>query len=378
MKRQIGTYWSTAKRRPPIAGLIFMALCFGLTLFLMSNLSRNLFLFDTTINLSVDPIDDTDDKDHSKFYGRLADNQRVLCGNVCAYDKATRMGDMNKPVTVSLLNERLERSSVDCMALFATKAELTFDGSALEYPPSKTLPSAFVKDCTLDGIVPIRPSYMLTPSIKSAYDKWTKVYVDSIIARLKSGEKVYGGYGYEVTKLLYETIKRSGFEGKSVLVVGSEKPWVEGICLAAGAARVTTLEYRQIRNEHPQIDTLVPKQFNELFRTGKLEQFDAVVTFSSLEHSGLGRYGDGFNCWGDIIATARLSCVVKVGGKAVLGLPAKPSEGDAVLYNERRSYGAVRLPLVLRNWRTISYEMHPSPWYHAVIIAENVRLQGLL
>ena len=34
-------------------------------------------------------------------------------------------------------------------------------------------------------------------------------------------------------------------------------------------------------------------------------KYDAMVTFSSLEHSGLGRYGDGLNPWGDLIAMAR-------------------------------------------------------------------------
>ena len=33
--------------------------------------------------------------------------------------------------------------------------------------------------------------------------------------------------------------------------------------------------------------------------------FDAVVSFSSIEHSGLGRYGDALNPWGDLIASAQ-------------------------------------------------------------------------
>ena len=32
-----------------------------------------------------------------------------------------------------------------------------------------------------------------------------------------------------------------------------------------------------------------------IFLKGELGPFDAVVTFSSVEHSGLGRYGDGLN-----------------------------------------------------------------------------------
>ena len=54
----------------------------------------------------------------------------------------------------------------------------------------------------------------------------------------------------------------------------------------------------------------------ELYRTclsfqldNELENFDAVISYSSLEHSGLGRYGDALNPFGDIISVARAWCV---------------------------------------------------------------------
>ena len=33
--------------------------------------------------------------------------------------------------------------------------------------------------------------------------------------------------------------------------------------------------------------------------------FDLIVTYSSLEHSGLGRYGDSLNPWADLITMAK-------------------------------------------------------------------------
>jgi hypothetical protein len=39
-----------------------------------------------------------------------------------------------------------------------------------------------------------------------------------------------------------------------------------------------------------------------------LEKFDAVATFSSVEYSGLGRFGDMLNPWGDI---SNLSCLYR-------------------------------------------------------------------
>ncbi len=48
---------------------------------------------------------------------------------------------------------------------------------------------------------------------------------------------------------------------------------------------------------------LDPMEMSENFLAGKLEKFDTVVSFSSIEHSGLGRYGDGLNPWADLVAT---------------------------------------------------------------------------
>ena len=54
-----------------------------------------------------------------------------------------------------------------------------------------------------------------------------------------------------------------------------------------------------------------------------MPQFDAMVTYSSLEHSGLGRYGDSLNPWGDLITMAQAWCLLKPGARALVGLPSE-------------------------------------------------------
>ena len=56
---------------------------------------------------------------------------------------------------------------------------------------------------------------------------------------------------------------------------------------------------------------------------GDFPQFDAMVTFSSLEHSGLGRYGDSLNPWGDLITMSQAWCLLKPGARALVGIPGK-------------------------------------------------------
>ncbi|EKX32407.1 hypothetical protein GUITHDRAFT_82324 [Guillardia theta CCMP2712] len=109
-------------------------------------------------------------------------------------------------------------------------------------------------------------------------------------------------------------------KGGHVLVLGSENPWVEACVLAAGAKRVTTLEYGKIHSRHPRVGTVTPAEAFDLFQRGRLGPFDAVVTFSSVEHSGLGRYGDDLNPFGDLQAIAKAWCICREGGQMLLGV----------------------------------------------------------
>jgi hypothetical protein len=72
-----------------------------------------------------------------------------------------------------------------------------------------------------------------------------------------------------------------------VFVLAYPQPWVEACVLEAGARQIVTVEYSKIESYHTQIQTLTPNEFREHFLKGKLGLFDAVVTFSSVEHSGL-------------------------------------------------------------------------------------------
>src|SRR5205085_1217411 len=78
-------------------------------------------------------------------------------------------------------------------------------------------------------------------------------------------------------------------------------------------------------------------------------QIDVAISFSSLEHSGLGRYGDGINPWGDLLTVAKVSCVVKQKtGHIIFGVPSGAK--DFLYYNAHRVYGPNRWPLFLTNW----------------------------
>lgn len=68
----------------------------------------------------------------------------------------------------------------------------------------------------------------------------------------------------------------------------TESPWVEAMALRAGSGPLLTVEFGKIISDHPMLSTMVPGEFTESFLNGEIEPFDFAISFSSLEHDGLG------------------------------------------------------------------------------------------
>jgi Caenorhabditis protein of unknown function, DUF268 len=97
-----------------------------------------------------------------------------------------------------------------------------------------------------------------------------------MVDEVRNGTHV-GTYGVATTNGVRDDLSTLPIRGKSILVIGTEKPWVEAILLFHGAAKVTTLEYSKIRSERDQVKTLRPHRFRESFMAGTLERFDGIV-----------------------------------------------------------------------------------------------------
>ena len=82
-------------------------------------------------------------------------------------------------------------------------------------------------------------------------------------------------------------------DGKHVLVIGSQSPWIETILLNKGAKNITTFDYVKIRSEHPQVEVLTPEELSDKFLNKKI-RYDVIISFSSVEHSGLGRFSKSY------------------------------------------------------------------------------------
>ena len=169
----------------------------------------------------------------------------------------------------------------------------------------------------------------------------------------------------------------SHIENKDVAIFGSIDPYIEAIVFALGARKVVTFEYNELTIVRPGVwegvTSKAYKRLLDVFHHKKdddrvcppnkdtdaddadassastheyASKFDTVVSFSSFDHSGLGRYGDPLNPQGDLEAMKFAKSVLKKGGEGVflLTVPVGP---DVVVFNLHRRYGETRLPMLL-------------------------------
>ena len=109
---------------------------------------------------------------------------------------------------------------------------------------------------------------------------------------------------------------------------------------------MTTIEYREVDCRIPGLNVFTPEQFQRQPR-----KFDVVVSISSIEHDGLGRYGDPINPRGDLRAMSEFKELLRPGGLLLLAVPIG---SDALVWNAHRIYGRIRWPLLTAGWETVA------------------------
>jgi len=193
--------------------------------------------------------------------------------------------------------------------------------------------------------------------------EWTKELVEGLIG--KASRRAEMNYGAEGLKI-HDAVQKywQYVQGRSGIVVGSESPWVEAILLHYGASNLTTVEFGKINSGHPQIRTMIPTDFTEGFINGSIKPFDFGLSYSSVEHDGLGRYGDVLNPIADLQTMAKMLNVIRPGGLFFVGVPTHLGE-DTLVFNAHRIYGRLRLPKLFAGWRLVDvmHEPDSSSWY---------------
>jgi len=153
-----------------------------------------------------------------------------------------------------------------------------------------------------------------------------------------------GAYYEETDQWLYDALDKNSIKDKDVIIVGSEQPWYETIANVYSSKPCVCLEYNERICESDTIKCYQYKDYDSL------PKFDACISVSSIEHSGLGRYGDEIDPDGDIKAMQSIKNLLRVGGLCFLSVPIGE---DRVMWNAHRVYGEIRLKEILEGWEMI-------------------------
>lgn len=226
----------------------------------------------------------------------------------------------------------------------------------------------------------IEPVDIQWPPPKSPPNDTESLYTMGGASKLQlfwTAEKQNGGDGYQWNKDVFQGFMNKATIGcgfypekycdqfvsthqqfvrnKTAIVVGSQTPWAETTLFKNGAKHVTTIEYMKITSDYPNFSSLLPSEVASKYLKHQWSHVDFAFSYSSLEHDGLGRYGDPLNPYGDLESLARIRCLLKPGGILFLAVPVSP---DTIVWNLHRTYGRKRLNLLLLGWNAL--EIYPT------------------
>lgn len=177
---------------------------------------------------------------------------------------------------------------------------------------------------------------------------WSKELVDFLISEVAAGKDIScADYPKSALDVQWALELLGVGVNDRLLVGGSISPWVEAVALHLQTGEVTTVDYSEpyCINCHPRLRTIhMDKLMQKTSRAG----FDYIVSYSSIEHDGLGRYGDPLDPYGDEHAMNEFWTLLREGGILLLAVPLW--EEDRLFSLLARVYGPVRLPWLIKGW----------------------------
>jgi hypothetical protein len=214
--------------------------------------------------------------------------------------------------------------------------------------PYREIPSELLAAFTRNNTIPILNWYL-----DGTNDLEKKIWDDEYILDFMKQFTFENVYTNNINEpycgsscVLLKSFEKYDIKNKRVAVIGSITPWIEAILLNL-KNQVTTVEYNV-----PDVNTtlLSCTSYWDFEKTSGL--YDCIVTFSSIEHSGLGRYGDPLDPDGDIKCMDVIHKNLVENGTLIWGAPCGH---DALVWNAHRIYGHIRLPILFKNFQEMDW-----------------------
>jgi len=175
--------------------------------------------------------------------------------------------------------------------------------------------------------------------------------LSALLARWRAGSLAKRGFKLVVSEQIVENPMVFRYlrpEGRRLLDFGAFES-VLPLQLSAIGYQVTVLDQRTYPFAHPNLTVLCHDLFGRELQS--VEKFDTVLSVSTIEHLGLGTYGDIVQADADKQGIAILWSLVREGGRLMVSLPAgKPTvQRGYRTYNEAR-LRAVFPPITALHW----------------------------
>ena len=213
---------------------------------------------------------------------------------------------------------------------------------------------------THNNLIPVVDSYYHPDQYKNlVIPNWNNIINEYIgnFTREKILNNLHGKENYPIGDLQYKQggasfyycrlLDKYDVKNKKVAIIGSENPWIEAIVYNYGCREITTVEYNKPHIEHENFKVISYDEFKN-----SDYKFDMILSYSSIEHSGLGRYGDDIDPNGDMDTMNTVHEHLNNDGFIGLGIPIGK---DTLLWNANRIYGRYRLPILLKQFNIIEW-----------------------
>eukprot|EP00548_Thalassiothrix_antarctica_P004422 CAMPEP_0194132748 /NCGR_PEP_ID=MMETSP0152-20130528/3148_1 /TAXON_ID=1049557 /ORGANISM="Thalassiothrix antarctica, Strain L6-D1" /LENGTH=277 /DNA_ID=CAMNT_0038827907 /DNA_START=366 /DNA_END=1199 /DNA_ORIENTATION=- len=226
-------------------------------------------------------------------------------------------------------------------------------------------------------ISPSQISYQAAPFLKfidgtkGFSNTWSEDLVTVIMLADSNGRDIsvphYPGSNLQIREALHLLSKAllekdNPMKPQKVLVAGSISPWIEALVLNSDLKlvddKVYVTDYNPLEIEDPRIEFILMDNLKSSYFS---PDFDIILSFSSIEHDGLGRYGDPINPRGDIAAVAEYHAMLKENGSFILGLPMVCSDEQhgTVVGNAHRIFSLERLSKMTCGFDVVGERIDP-------------------
>ncbi|CAJ0567372.1 unnamed protein product, partial [Mesorhabditis spiculigera] len=210
-------------------------------------------------------------------------------------------------------------------------------------PSEKLLP-----DFSLYGRVAVYPDNKME-TLRTDRLFWDDIDIRIGLSRREAlAKNDHGGFGEAAFEAFDQY--RHYINGKRGGVINAPTSWVEAAAFQHGAASMMSIGYRQVEIQSANNLTFMHPLDICKQQRDTVNSLDFAAAFTTIERSGLGRFNEALDPWGDLRMMAMVRCLLKFDGIFVLGVPLGE---DALFWNSHRTYGSLRLSWLVRGYKLL-------------------------